>query len=75
MAKLLRRRFPFLPPDGQVDHLVVGAGVVVSRLRLHPRPRPRAYTERASDLCTQGLAIAERLVKAFPDRTTFVVER
>lgn len=50
MAKLLRRRFPFLPPDGQVDHLVVGAGVV-------------------------GLAIAERLVKAFPDRTTFVVER
>ncbi|GAA5878929.1 hypothetical protein JCM3774_000662, partial [Rhodotorula dairenensis] len=50
MAKLLRRRYPYLPPDGQVDHLVVGAGVV-------------------------GLAIAERLVKAFPDRTTFVVER
>ncbi|GAA5996734.1 NAD(P)/FAD-dependent oxidoreductase [Rhodotorula paludigena] len=50
MAKLLRKRFPFLPPDGTVDHLVVGAGVV-------------------------GLAVAERLLKAFPDRTTFVVER
>ncbi|BGP55547.1 hypothetical protein JCM8202_001651 [Rhodotorula sphaerocarpa] len=50
MAKLLRKRYSYLPPDGQVDHLVVGAGAV-------------------------GLAIAERLVKAFPDRTTFVVER
>jgi hypothetical protein len=37
MAKLLRKRFPFLPPDGQVDHLVVGAGVVVSPLRFQSR--------------------------------------
>lgn len=33
MAKLLRRRYAFLPPEGQVDHLVVGAGVVVSPAR------------------------------------------
>ncbi|GAA6028181.1 hypothetical protein JCM8097_006901 [Rhodosporidiobolus ruineniae] len=50
MSKLLRSRYPFLAPEGAVDHLVVGAGVV-------------------------GLAVAERLVKALPDRTTFVVER
>ncbi|GAA6001429.1 hypothetical protein JCM10207_006662 [Rhodosporidiobolus poonsookiae] len=50
MSRLLRARYPYRPPEGQVDHLIVGAGVV-------------------------GLAIAERLVKAFPDRVTFVVER
>ncbi|GAA5854429.1 hypothetical protein JCM8547_001819 [Rhodosporidiobolus lusitaniae] len=50
MSQLLRRRYPYLAPEGRVDHLVVGAGVV-------------------------GLAIAERLVKALPDRTAFVVER
>ncbi|GAA5923399.1 hypothetical protein JCM1841_003312 [Sporobolomyces salmonicolor] len=50
MSRLLRSRYPYIPPDGAVDHLVVGAGVV-------------------------GLAVAERLVKAFADKTTFVVER
>ncbi|GAA5895986.1 hypothetical protein JCM6882_005580 [Rhodosporidiobolus microsporus] len=50
MSALLRSRYPYLAPEGAVEHLVVGAGVV-------------------------GLAVAERLVKAFPDRTTFVVER
>ncbi|BGP16455.1 hypothetical protein JCM10213_003989 [Rhodosporidiobolus nylandii] len=50
MSKLLRSRYPYLPPEGRVEHLVVGAGVV-------------------------GLAIAERLVRAFPDRSTFVCER
>ncbi|GAA5941220.1 hypothetical protein JCM3775_006652 [Rhodotorula graminis] len=50
MSRLLRRRYPRIEPEGAVDHLVVGAGVV-------------------------GLAIAERLVKAFPTRTTFCVER
>ncbi|GAA6054260.1 hypothetical protein JCM3770_005148 [Rhodotorula araucariae] len=50
MSRLLRKRYPRLEPEGHVDHLVVGAGVV-------------------------GLAVAERLVKALPTRTTFCVER
>lgn len=75
MAKLLRKRYSYLPPDGQVDHLVVGAGAVV-------RPHPLTYLSAdhheylaLTSIPMQGLAIAERLVKAFADRTTFVVER
>ncbi|SGY23925.1 BQ5605_C019g08996 [Microbotryum silenes-dioicae] len=49
-AAVLRKRYPFLAPELQVSHLVVGAGVV-------------------------GLAVAERLVNKFAERTTFVVER
>lgn len=30
MAALLRAKYPFLPPQLAVDHLVIGAGVVVS---------------------------------------------
>ncbi|KAI5474705.1 hypothetical protein MNV49_002573 [Pseudohyphozyma bogoriensis] len=50
MSRLLRRRYNYLPPSVEVDHVVIGAGVV-------------------------GLAVAERLVKAFHGKSTFVVER
>ncbi|SCV71932.1 BQ2448_4626 [Microbotryum intermedium] len=49
-AAVLRKHYPFLAPELQVSHLVVGAGVV-------------------------GLAVAERLVNKFGEKTTFVVER
>lgn len=49
-SSVLRARFPVLPPTLEVDHLVVGGGVI-------------------------GLAIAERLVKRFPNRSTYLVEK
>ncbi|KAL7412245.1 FAD dependent oxidoreductase [Mrakia frigida] len=49
-SSVLRARFPLLPPTLEVDHLVVGGGVI-------------------------GLAIAERLVKRFPNRSTYLVEK
>lgn len=49
-SSVLRARFPVLAHTSEVDHLIVGGGVI-------------------------GLAIAERLVKRFPNRSTYLVEK
>jgi len=52
-------------PECAVDHLVVGAGKYAARDR----------TSSESDSGVVGLAVAERLTRRFPRRTTYLVER
>jgi len=63
----------FLAPELEVDAVVVGGGVVVRhQITLMGWVRRRRLTLNKPP---QGLAVGERMLQAFPERSTFVIER